>query len=104
MRACHCVQRVRELAGRNKGNARETKKKMGGGKGEEKKDEEEGGKEARKVIRKKGKKEEEEEGPPCSFLSCRFANRGNIELQRSIFNEERRLFADQGMTISKHEQ
>lgn len=56
------------------------------------------------MIRKKGKKEEEEEGPPCSFLSCRFANRGNIELQRSIFNEERRLFADQGMTISKHEQ
>lgn len=33
------VQRVRELAGRNKGNARETKKKMGRGEGEEKKDE-----------------------------------------------------------------
>lgn len=82
------------------------KQKRKWGEGKEKKRRtslEEGGKEARKVIRKKGKKEEEE-GPPCSFLSCRFANRGNIELQRSIFNEERRLFADQGMTISKHEQ
>lgn len=81
------------------------KRKWGEGKEKKRKTSlEEGGKEARKVIRKKGKKEEEEEGPPCSFLSCRFANRGNIELQRSIFNEERRLFADQGMTISKHEQ
>lgn len=59
MRACHCVQRVRELAGRNKGNARETKKKMGGGKGEEKKDKlgrrRQGGEEGDKKERKKGR-------------------------------------------------